>query len=426
MSVVVVGLSHRTVPLDLLERMAAPQPRLGKALTDLVSRDFVNEAVILSTCHRVEVYAVAERFHGGVQDIRHFLSELAFVPPEEFSDHLYTYHDEAAVQHLFNVAAGIDSVVIGESQILGQVRSAWERARREDACGPRLSALFRHAVEVGKRARSQTAVSRGITSLSQAAVAMARERLGSLDHMSVLVLGAGEMGEEMAVDLAHSGADDSAERSGELLVANRSWARAEELAAQVGGRAVRLGDLAGALVEADVLFASTGSPSVVVDHGDLAPVMAARGERPLLIVDLAMPRDIDPAVADLPGVTLLDLLDVRTFVDARLDERRKEVTTVRAIVAGEVERFMAEVTAREVAPTVTALRDAAERVRGAELLRHRGRLDELDPAQRQAVEAITKSIIAKFLHEPTVRLKDAAGSARGERLAAALRELFDL
>ncbi|HJV09158.1 MAG TPA: glutamyl-tRNA reductase, partial [Acidimicrobiales bacterium] len=202
MSVVVVGLSHRTAPLELLERMAMRDERLPKALGDLVARDFLSEAVVLSTCHRVEIYAVAERFHGAMADVRHFLSELSFVPPEDFSDHLYVHYDDAAAAHLFSVAAGLDSVVVGETQILGQVRDAWERARQEEAAGARLSALFRQALEVGKRARTETAIARGITSLSQAAVAMAAERLSALPERNVVVLGAGEMGAGLIDEVA--------------------------------------------------------------------------------------------------------------------------------------------------------------------------------------------------------------------------------
>ncbi|MEA2932134.1 MAG: glutamyl-tRNA reductase, partial [Actinomycetota bacterium] len=218
MSLVVVGLSHRTVPLEILERMTVSAEHLPKALGDLVSRDFVSEAVILSTCHRTEIYVVAERFHGGVQDIRHFLTGLAFLPPEDFSDHLFTYHDESAAAHLFAVAAGLDSVVLGESQVLGQVRTAWERAREEGTAGSRLSALFRHALEVGKRVRSDTAIGRGVTSLSQAAVAMATDRLGTLEGRRLVLLGAGEMGEGMADDLAAS-TDASAGEGPEVIVA---------------------------------------------------------------------------------------------------------------------------------------------------------------------------------------------------------------
>ncbi|MCA1692447.1 MAG: glutamyl-tRNA reductase [Acidimicrobiales bacterium] len=420
MSVVVVGLNHRTVPLDLLERLAVPRDRLPKALGDLMSRPFVSEAVILSTCHRTEVYAVAERFHGAMQDVRHFLSEMAFIPPEDFSDHLYAYNDDAAAAHLFAVSAGLDSLVLGESQILGQVREAWTAARDEGAAGSRLSALFRHALEVGKRSRAETGIGRGITSLSQAAVAMARQRLGTLAGRSILVVGAGKMGERVVADLA------GGQGAEEVLIANRTWDRAVALASRVGGRAVQLEGLGEALADADVAFTSSAGADVLIEQEMLAPVMAARPDRPLLVVDLGMPRNVDPGVRDVPGVTLLDLSDLQEFARAGLDQRRKEAVPVRSIVAQEVGRYIDATTARGMAPTVSALRERGERLRAAELERFRSRLSGLDARQREAVEAMTKGIVAKLLHDPTVRVKDAAGSARGERLADALRELFDL
>jgi glutamyl-tRNA reductase len=418
-SVVVVGLNHRTVPLGLLERMNVSPTRLPKVLADLAAREHVSEVVVLSTCHRTEVYAVAERYHGAVQDIRNAFSELAFIPPEEFSDYLYSYFDEGAVNHLFSVAAGLDSVVLGESEILGQVRQAWQRAHEEGVAGSRLAALFRHAVVAGKRARSETAIARGTTSLAHAAVAMAARHVGSLQGKRILLLGAGEVGESMA--LAVAGIDGA-----DVVVANRTWDRALALAARVGGRAVQLDGLTSALADTDLLLTSTGAPSAIVDHTDLAPVIEGRDGRPLLIVDVAMPRDIDPSVAVLPGVTLLDLDDVRSFVEAGLEERRREVTKVRGIVTDEVERYLESATAREVAPTIAALRDRVEALRVGELERQRARLEGLDPRQREAVEAVTRGVMAKLLHDPTVRLKDAAGSARGERLADALRDLFDI
>jgi hydroxymethylbilane synthase len=267
-SVILLGLNHRTVPLELLERLAVEPGRLPKALHDLRGRPHVTEAVVLSTCNRTEVYAVAERFHGGVADLRDFLCDLAFLAPEDVSDHLYNFHDGAVAEHLFSVAAGIDSVVVGESEILGQVKGAWERAQEERAVGPHLNLLFRHAVEVGKRARTETSIGRHVTSVSQAAVALAGERLGSLEGRRVLVLGAGDMGEGMAVALAGAGV-------AELAVANRSWERAVALADRLGGRAVPLARLPVALAEVDVLLTSTGATSVLVGHADLEPVVAA-------------------------------------------------------------------------------------------------------------------------------------------------------
>jgi len=418
-SVVVVGLNHRTVPLELLERVNVSPARLPKVLGDLASREHVGEVVVLSTCHRTEVYAVAERYHGAVQDIRNAFSEMAFIAPEDFSDHLYTYFDEGAVNHLFSVAAGVDSVVLGESEILGQVRHAWQSAQEEGATGPRLAALFRHALVVGKRVRTETAIGRGSTSLAHAAVDMAARRLGSLEGKRILLLGAGEVGESMA--LAVAGIDGA-----EVIVANRTWERAVALASRVGGRAVQLDGVGDVLGDVDVLLTSTGAPSAIVDQSDLAPIVEARNGRPLLIVDVAMPRDIDPSVSELPGVVLLDLDDVRGFVEAGLAERRREVGRVRTIIDEERDRFLDSVTAREVAPMITALRERAEALRLAELERHRGRLEGLDPKQREAVEAVTRGVLAKLLHDPTVHLKDAAGTPKGERLSDALRELFDL
>jgi len=415
-SIVVVGLNHRTVPLDLLERMAVSETQLPKALAALTRCTFVSEAVILSTCHRVEAYVVAERFHGAAQDLRNFFSELAFVPPEDFSDHLYTYADEAAAAHLFGVAAGLDSVVLGESQILGQVRDAWDRARAEGAAGPGLATLFRRAVEAGKRARTETGIARGITSLSHAAVAMATERLGTLAGRRVVVLGAGKMGEGMASALAGARAG-----GGELTLVNRTWEKAAALAERIGGTALRFEELPLVLGDADLLLSSTGAPGIVIEEADLA---AATVGRPLLVVDLGMPRNVDPAVGHLPGVTLLDLADLRSFVDAGLDGRRKEASRVRTVVADELARYTADAAAREVAPMIAALHQHAEGVRGAELERHRPRLASLDDREREAVEAVTRAIVAKLLHEPTVRLKDAAASPKGERLSAALRDLF--
>lgn len=420
MPVLVVGLSHRTVPLELLERVSVPKARLPKALADLSGRDFLSEAVVLSTCHRTEIYAVAERFHGAVQDVRHFLSEHAFVPPEDISDHLYTYHDDAAIEHLFAVTAGLDSVLLGESQILGQVRDAWETARAEEAAGRQLSALFRHALEVGKRSRTETGIARGITSLSQAALAMARERLGTLHGRTILVVGTGEVGEGMVADLA------ATSEGGEILVANRTAERAELLASRVGGRAIDLGSLPRAVGGADVLFASSGASSAVLRPADLAGGTPGSSPRPLLIVDLGMPRNIDPAVGEVPWVTLLDLDDLRAFVNAGLDQRRREIPRVRAIVGEEIGRYLSHASVREVAPTITALRARGEEVRRAELERNRARLAGLDATQRAAVEALTRGLVAKLLHDPTVRLREAAGSGHGDRLSGALRDLFDL
>jgi glutamyl-tRNA reductase len=424
-SVVVVGANHRTAPLDLLERMAVTGDRLPKLLHDLDAGEDTSEVLVLATCNRTEVYIVAERFHGAYADVRDFFSDLTFLPPERFADSLYVHYDDQAVRHLFEVAAGLDSAVPGEHEILGQVRDAWDAARAEGTARRTLNLLFRHALEVGKRARTETSIARHVTSVSQAAVILAGDRLGGLADARAVLVGAGAMGRGMGAFLADAGV-------GELVVANRTPDRAEALAATAAaGRdhlvatAVGLDDLAEAVRGADVIFAATGAPDVVVTEDVLRAGLEGR-DRPLLVVDIAVPRDVAPGVATMAGVDLLDMDDVAAFTEAGIAERRREVRAVEEIVEAELRRFSAATSAREVAPVVTALRERAEDVRRAELERSAGRLAGLTPEQRDAVEAMTRGMMAKLLHDPTVRLKDAAGSSRGDRLAESARDLFDL
>jgi glutamyl-tRNA reductase len=413
-SVVVIGLNHRTVPIELLERFAVSADALGKALHDLCGRSNISEAVVLSTCNRTEVYAVADRFHPAYGDIRDFLCDLAQLAPEDLTEHLYSDHDHGAVRHLFSVAAGLESTVLGESEILGQVRTAWERAQAEGASRASLNLLFRHAVEVGKRARTETAIGRSTASVSHAAVEMARDRLGTLAGRTVLVVGAGEMGEGIVVALAAAGA-------GEVLVANRTLARAEELADRVGGSAISLAAVAGALPLADVVLTSTGAGLLVTEE-----TVPSRDGRPLMVIDIAVPRDVAAGVGLMPDVTLLDLDDLREWAARGRAEREGEVAAVQSIVGDEVQRFADVVEARQVAPLISQLHDYAEQVRLGELQRFANRLDGLDERQRAAVEAMTRGLVAKLLHAPSVRLKDDAGTPRGERNASALRDLYDL
>jgi glutamyl-tRNA reductase len=414
MSLVVLGLHHRSAPLELLERTTVAGERLPKVLAGLVGREDVREAVVLSTCNRTEVYASVERFHPGVGEVRDAISELAYAAPEELADHVYTFHDTAAVAHLFTVAAGLDSALLGESEILGQVRRAWEVAALEGASGPTLNQLFRHAVEVGKRVRHQTGIGRRLTSLSSAAVALAGERLGGLDGRTVLVVGAGAMGERIAKAATVKGA--------RAVLANRTVERARVVADEVGGTAIGLASMPSALAEVDAVLTSTGSSTPLIERADLEAAVAGR-RTPLLVVDVAVPRDVDPAVSTLAGVTLLDMDDLRASVDAGLAARRREVGRARDLIDEEVSRYRDAATARSAAPLVVALRQRAEEVRAAEVARL---ARNLGPAEREALDALSRGLVAKLLHEPTVRLKEAGGTARGERLAEATRELFDL
>ena len=417
MSILAIGVNHRSGPLSVLERLTLAPDEVGKAVEGLAQLDNIREAVVLSTCNRTEIYAVTEKFHGAYADIRDFLCSRGDISADELHPHLFSQHDEAAVTHLFEVAAGLDSAVVGESEILGQLRQAWEIAQREGGARTTLNLLFRHAVEVGKRARTETAIARGTASVSHAAVEMAVEHHGSINGRSVALVGAGAMGEGIAVALRGAGV-------GDVVVVNRSPERGQALADRIHGRALGIDRLREALESSDVVLTSTGADEPVITADVVRRL--DRGGRPLLFVDIAVPRDVDPEVSELPGVTVLDLEDLSTWADRGRTERLAEVARVTDIVREEVERFGLQSAALQAAPLVSSLRDRAEALRAAELARHTKRLNQLDDAQREMIDSITRGIVAKLLHEPSVRLRNQAGTPQGERNAAAVADLFDL
>ena len=417
MSILVIGVNHRSGPLSVLERVTIAPTEVPKAVDGLARLDNVREVVVLSTCNRTEIYAVAEKFHGAYADIRDFLCDLGDISPDELHPHLYSQHDEAAVSHLFEVAAGLDSAVVGESEILGQLRQAWQVSQREGGARTTLNLLFRHAVGVGKRARTETGIARGTASVSHAAVEMAVDHHGGMAGRRVALVGAGSMGEGIAVALHGAGVDD-------VMVVNRSPERGRALADRIDGRALGMDQLCEALESADVVLTSTGAGDPVIT-ADSVNGLDRRG-RPLLFVDIAVPRDVAPEVGELPDVTVHDLEDLIAWADRGRAERFAEVDRVAAIVTEEVERFGLEAAALQAAPLVSSLRERAEMLRSAEIARHAKRLDQLDEAQREIVEAITRGVVAKLLHVPSVRLRTQAGSPQGERNAAAVADLFDL
>jgi glutamyl-tRNA reductase len=427
MSVIVVGLEQRQHPLDLLERVAVTESALPKALGRLRDQSNLSEAVILSTCLRTEVYAVVERFHDGVAELQEFLATISGSPVETLADHLMVRFDDDVTTHLFTVAAGLDSAVLGETEVLGQVRRAWERAQHEQVSGPVLGALFRHAVETGKRVRSETAIARGITSFSHGAVALAAARRpGGLDDARVLVVGAGEMGEGVTQALGGHGATS-------LVVANRSSARTagvvagvpDNAAAQVS--AAPLDDLEALLAESDVVFTSVGTTHPIIDRPMLEEAVRGRGDRPpLMVIDLGVPRNVDPSAAEVDGLVLLDMDVLRSAVAEALSGRQDEVAGATRIVTDEVERYRVASRARDAAPMVSALRARVEEARRVEFERQRSKRPGMSEAEWEQVDAVTRAMMAKLLHQPTVVLKDAAGTPRGERLVEALRTLFDL
>jgi len=419
MSILVIGVNHRTGPLSVLERFALAPDELPKAVESLVSRDNVREAVVVSTCNRTEVYAVTEKFHGAYADVRDFLCNLGDISADELHPHLYSEHEDGAVRHLFEVASGLDSAVLGESEILGQIRDAWQVAQHEGGARTTLNLLFRHAVGVGKRARTDTAIARGTASVSHAAVELAEAHFaaaqGALSGRRVAVLGAGAMGEGIAVALTAAGV-------GDVTVVNRTASRGDTLAARVGGTAVAFDQLASVVAASDVLLSGTGAAEPVVTPA----VIGDRTTNPLLIVDIAVPRDVHTDVAALAGVTVLDLDDLNAWAERGRHQRRAEADKVRAIVAEAADTFAVEAASLQASPLVTALRQRAEQHRLAELDHHATALADLGPAERELVESITRRIVAKLLHEPSVRLRNQAGTPQGARNAAAVHDLFDL
>jgi glutamyl-tRNA reductase len=369
---------------------------------------------------------VVERFHVGVTELQEFLAARAGAPVEVIEEHQVVLFDDDVTVRLFEIAAGLRSSVLGETEVLGQVRRAAQRAEAERASGPVLSGLFQRAVKAGRQVRSSTAIARGATSLSHVAVEMAVARFGgSLADRRMLVVGAGTMGEGIVDALARR--DDTKG----TVVANRTVSRARLLAKSVGGEGVGIDGLPGALEAADAVLVSTGSSLPVLDTTLMTKVVSGRARSapdaaPLLVIDASVPRNVDPAVGSLEGVELLDMDDLTSHAERALEDRRGEVAEARAIVQQEVDRYRADERARGAAPIVSALRQRVEQVRQAELERHRHRLERLDDEQWRQVESVVDDVLAKVLHQPTVALKESAGTPRGERLVEALRSLFDL
>ncbi len=419
MLILAVGLNHASAPLELRERLAYTSESRAAALNRLKS--ICAEAVILDTCNRSEVYALFAN-DGESEELTprliDFLCTFHQLSPQLLQAHLYSLVNQTAISHLFSVASGIDSLVVGETQVLAQVRAAAEFAVNHNTSGPILSALFRHALRAGKRARTETLISHGSVSLSSVAIERAQQVMGSLTGCSALLIGTGKMSVLAALNLQSMGVQ-------RLWITNRTSAHAEDLAREVNGTAIAFEQLGDALKTCDLVFSSTAAPHVILSYAMIEEAVATR-TRPLCIVDLALPRDVDPKVADLPGVRLIDLDDLHAVAENNLAQRRAEVCKVQQIVSAEVDNFWRWLQSLSVTPTITALRQHAEQIRQSELADHLARLEKLSPHEKRVIESMTASIVGRLLHEPTMRLKARAGEGDGVQYAAALRELFAL
>ena len=412
MSVVVVGLSHRTAPVSVLERAAVPAEDLRKVLDELHRAETISEVLLLSTCNRIEVYADVARFHPAVAEISSVLSRNSGLVVSDLSEHLYVHFAEAAAEHMFSVASGLDSMVVGESQILGQLRSAYGLSSDVGSVGTVLHDLAQTALRVGKRVHSETGIDSAGASVVSVALDQAASALGSLDGLRAVIVGAGSMGALAGATLRRRGVTD-------IVIANRSLDRAERLAGTLQAKAVTLADLPAVLADADILVSSTGAAGIVVD----VAAVGDRSQRPLAVLDIALPRDVAPAVAALPGVTYVDLEVLRARGAMVSDD---DIDAATRIVSTELADYLAAQLQLAVAPTVTALRARANQVVDAELARLNSRLPAIDDAVRREVADAVRRAVEKVLHAPTVKVKELAAMPGGDQYAAVLRELFDL
>ncbi len=418
MSVLVVGASHRTAAVPILEQLAVDAEGASKLALAALDTAHVNEAVVLATCNRVEIYADVDRFHGSVEDLTSLLVAMSGASAEAVLPCIYVHYDEAAVRHIFTVASGLDSLVLGEPQILGQVKDTLNRGQRGDTVGPALNSLFQQALRVGKRAHAETGIDKAGQSLVSVALTAAAQLMNGLTGARVCIVGAGSMAALAATSVRRAAVLD-------ITIASRNPARARQLASSVGGSAVGLDDLSDCLKSADLVISCTGASGTVLTAAEVARACTNRAPAaPLVLVDLALPHDIEPAAADLPGVHLLGMSTLAQ--SATQEVTRADVGAVSDLVAQEISAFAAARAAASVAPTVIALRTMATAVVGSELSRLWARLDELTPDQRTEIATTVRRVADKLLHEPTVRIKELADKAPSASYADALAELFAL
>ena len=415
----VLGVSHKTAPLELRERLALTEGRAVGVLAALVDRDEISEAAAISTCNRAEVYVVAPDPVGAEAVVLGLLSREAETQPTDLVGHLYSHRGPAAAEHLFRVTAGLDSMIIGEAEVQGQVKRAYELALVEGATGPILNRAFRAALSAGKRARTETGISERSMSIPSVAVELARRTLGELEERRVLVVGAGETAELTARSLAANGVQA-------IFIANRHYDRAIGLADRFSGRAVRFEELPEEMIGADIVVASTSSPHHVIEREGLTEVMEARQGRPLLLIDLAVPRDIHPACREVAGIGLYDMDDLQSLVERNVSGREAEARRAETILRAELGRLERWLAAQDVTPTISALRERAQRVVDGVLAENESRWEGLTDADHERLAAAARSIASRLLHEPTLRLKRSASEDDAYAKIAVLRELFAL
>jgi len=417
--ILTLGLNHKTAPVEVRERLAFPPSTLETALQELARCDGLHEAAILSTCNRAEIYTVATHAGHGLETAQRFLGDFHHLRDEDFAPHLYRFLDADAARHLFRVACGADSLVVGESQILGQVRDALLAAQQSGTARLVLNELFQRALHVGKRARTETDIGRGALSVSSAAVELALQIFGALEGHRVLVLGAGEMSELTAQYLVDSGV-----RS--VWVANRTHARAVQLAERFGGEAVPFDDFPQKMVETDIVISSTSAPHFIIEPTQLAGIMRQRRGRPLFLIDIAVPRDVDPAVRKMNNVFAYDMDDLEEVVASHRAERERELMKIEQLIEEEVRSLQRWLHALDAKPLICALQRQMEELRQAELEKWLRKLPHLSDQERQTIEALMRGFANKILHAPLVQIRQFATEPDGYLRLEAVRRVFNL
>ncbi len=419
MNIVVVGLSHKTAAVEIREKVAFAPTQMEKPLREVVALPDITEAVIVSTCNRVEIYATTHDIAGGIARLKRFLADYHHLSLETLEPHLYNYHGEEAIRHVFRVAASLDSMVVGEPQILGQIKTSYGFAAEFKSSGIILNRFLHKAFSVAKRVRTETKIASSAVSVSFAAVELAKKIFGDLSDKTVMLIGAGEMCELAAKHFINNGVRG-------VMVTNRTFERAAKLAEEFGGKAVNFEDLFDQLHKADIILSSTGAPHFIITPKDVTEVIRRRKLKPMFFIDIAVPRDIDPKVNDVQNVYLYDMDDLQGVVATNLEQRGKEATKAEQIVNQEIGQFFKWLSSLEVTPTIVALRARFEEARQAELAKTLSNWKDLAPEQQKRLEALTAAIVNKLLHTPTTVLKQTGQGNRNDLYVDALRSLFDL
>jgi len=419
MHVIVAGLSHKTAPVEIREKVTFPEQTLSESLHALIGYPNINEAVILSTCNRMEIYVVASDPDKGKDNIIKFICDYHQLSRDKIEDYLYFHEGKGAIHHLFRVSSSLDSMVIGEAQILGQVKAAYNAAFEADATSIIFNRLFRHALLAGKRVRTETEIGESAVSISYAAVELAKKVFETLNGRTAMLIGAGEMIELTATHLVSNGVN-------KVIVTNRTFERAESLAQRFNGMAVKFNDFVDHMVRADIVISSTGAPHQVVSKAQVSHVMQKRKNKPIFFIDIAVPRDIDPGVANLYNVFAYDIDDLDSVVQTNLEERKKAAEIAEGIVENEVYNFSSWLSCLEVTPTIAGLRRQAEQIRQQELDKYMRKLPNLTESEINTLNALTSAIVNKMLHKPIVKAKECANRKDGYLYVESLRLLFGL